>query len=43
MKRAPMNKESSIPDLKIKRTAVKREILYQGEFYFLKEKKKGDG
>ena len=34
-----MNKESSIPDLKIRRTAVKGEILYQGEFYFLKGKK----
>ena len=35
-----MSKGSSIPDLKIRRTTVKGEILYQGEFYFLKGKKK---
>ena len=34
-----MNKENNVPELKIKRTAVKREILYQGECYFLKGKR----
>ena len=34
-----MNKENDVPELKIRRTAVEREILYQGECYFLKGKR----
>ena len=34
-----MNRENNVPKLKKRRAAVKREILYQGEFYFLKSKK----
>ena len=34
-----MNKESNVPELKIRRTVVKGEILYQGECYFLKGKR----
>ena len=34
-----MNRESNVPDLKIRRTTIEEEILYQSEFYFLKGKK----
>ena len=34
-----MNKENGVPELKIRRPAVKREILHQAECYFLKGKR----